>query len=145
MDKLFWVIPGCLAGRPGPDDEPWNLSALRQAGIEAVLSVNAGQQCDPAEFASNQMAYACHPLSDWVPPQPGDAEICLDALPRGYDFVKTQLAQGTGLFLSYFLVRHAGLSASQAIQQVQHVRPTALGAEGWVEFAMQVLLCVEQA
>lgn len=152
MDKLFWVIPGYLAGRPGPDDEPWHLASLRQAGIRAVLSVNDGRLCDPQEFAAVEMAYACYPLSDWVPPQPGDAEHCLAALPRGYDFVQMQLTQQhpvlihcsggndrTGLFLSYFLVRAAGLSARQAIQQVQKVRPTALSADGWTGFAQQLL------
>lgn len=152
MDKLFWVIPGHLAGRPGPDDEPWNLTSLRQAGIRAVLSVNDGRLCDPQEFAASAMAYACYPLSDWVPPQPGDAEHCLAVLPRGYDFVQAHLAQQqpvlvhcsggndrTGLFLSYFLVRSAGLSARQAIQQVQSVRSTALSAEGWAGFAQQLL------
>ena len=98
------------------------------------------------------MAYACYPLSDWVPPQPGDAEHCLAVLPRGYDFVQAHLAQQqpvlvhcsggndrTGLFLSYFLIRSAGLSARQAIQQVQSVRSTALSAEGWAGFAQQLL------
>lgn len=152
MDKLFWVIPDVLAGRPGPDDEPWNLSALRQAGIGAVLSVNDGRLCNPQAFADLKIVYACYPLSDWVPPQPGDAKHCLEALPKGYAFVQEQLAAGrrvvihcsggndrTGLFLSYFLIRSTGLSASQAIQRVRDVRPTALGANGWVAFAEQVL------
>lgn len=156
MDKLFWIVPNVLAGRPGPDDEPWNLSALRQAGIGAVLSVNDGRLCDPQAFADLKIAYTCYPLSDWVPPQPGDAEHCLTFLPKGYAFVQEQLTAGrrvvvhcsggndrTGLFLSYFLVRSAGLSASQAIQRVRDVRPTALGANGWGAFAQQVLEQVE--
>lgn len=152
MDKLFWLIPHRLAGRPGPDDERWDLALLHDAGIGAVLSVNDGRLCDPEEFAELGMAYACYPLSDWVPPQAGDAEHCLAALPRGYDFVQEQLVQGrtvlvhcsggndrTGLFLSYFLVRSAALSAEQAIQRVRTVRPTALSAEGWLAFAQQIL------
>lgn len=152
MDKLFWLLPGYLAGRPGPDDKPWQLTELRQAGIGAVLSVNDGRLCDPQAFAAANLAHACHPLSDWVPPQPGDVEQCLAALPRGYAFVQAQLAQArpvlvhcsggndrTGLFLSYFLVRYARLSPDQAIQRVQVVRPTALGALGWLEFARDVL------
>ena len=156
MDKLFWIIPSVLAGRPGPDDESWDLSALCRAGIGAILSVNDGRLCDHRELAGLEIAYACYPLSDWVPPQPGDVEFCLEVLPRGYDFVQAQLAQGrrvlvhcsggndrTGLFLSYFLVRYAGLSANQAIQRVQAVRPTALSAEGWLAFTQQILLRVE--
>lgn len=153
METLFWVIPGRLAGRAGPDEEPWNVDSLSQAGIRAVLSVNDGRLCDAQAFAAADIAYACYPLSDWVPPQPGDAEHCLVALPRGYDFVQAHLSEGrpvlvhcsggndrTGLFLSYYLVRSAGLSAREAIERVQQVRPTALGAEGWSAFAMQMLL-----
>src|SRR5829696_5523764 len=136
MDALFWIIPDRLAGRPGPDDEPWDLPTMRDTGIGAVLSVNDGRLCDPEEFASLDMAYACYPLSDWVPPQPGDAEICRAALPQGYQFVQAQMAQGrrvlvhcsggndrTGLFLAYFLVCRDYMAAIDAIQAVRDLRP----------------------
>jgi protein-tyrosine phosphatase len=152
MDKLFWLIPERLAGRPGPDLEPWDVASLHAGGIGAVLSVNDGWRCDPQAFAEAGIEYACFPLSDWVPPQPGDAEICLAALPQAYDFVRSQMARGhgvvvhcsagkdrTGLFLSYFLVREEGLSADEAIQRVRAVRPIALSAEGWEAFARQLL------
>jgi protein-tyrosine phosphatase len=152
MDKLFWLIPGSLAGRPGPDEEPWDSVSLRNGGIGAVLSVNDGHMCHAQEFAALDIAYACFPLSDWVPPQPGDRELCLNALPQAYAFVESQMKQGkrvvvhcsggndrTGLFLSYYLVRHAGMSAHQAIQAVRNVRPTVLSAQGWEVFAREIL------
>lgn len=152
MNKLFWIIPGQLAGRPGPDDEPWDLTVLRAAGIGAILSVNDGRMCDPEAFAQVGITYACFPLSDWVPPQPGDADHCLTVLPQALAFVQQQMAQEgtvlvhcsggndrTGLFLSYFLVHHAHLSAHQAIDAVRRARPTALSATGWEAFAEQIL------
>ena len=152
MKQTFWLLPGRLAGRPGPDQAPWTLSALRTAGFGAVLSVNAGDLCEPAAFAANGIAYACFPLSDWVPPQPGDAELCLRMLPPAYTFVQRQFQFGhqvlvhcaggndrTGLFLSYFLVRHTGVTPRAAIAKVRSVRPTALSADGWEAFALQVL------
>jgi protein-tyrosine phosphatase len=155
MDKLFWIIPGKLAGRPGPDLEPWNLASLRQGGIGAVLSVNNGLLCHPEDFVASGITYACVPLSDNAPPQPGDDHICLCALPQAYAFVQAQMAQGhgvvvhcsggkdrTGLFLCYFLMQHAGLSPTEAINAVRHVRPIALSAVGWEEFARQVLSCI---
>jgi len=158
MNQLFWILPNQLAGRCGPDEVPWNLSALRQAGIRAVLSVNDGRLCDPGEFARMGIAYACHPLSDWVPPQPGDADYCLVSLPRGLDFVAQHLALGqrvlvhcsggndrTGLFLSYFLVRNHAFLPIDAIGQIKQLRPTALSADGWTEFALQVLSQVSKA
>jgi len=157
MDELFWILPGKVAGRPGPDLAPWSLEALRDGGIGAVLSVKDGRLCQPEEFASLGLAYACVPLSDVAPPQPGDDQICREALPRAYAFVEAQLEQGravvvqctagkdrTGLFLSYFLMQHEGLSASDAIRTVRQFRPTALSAEGWEEHALQVLRSFER-
>jgi protein-tyrosine phosphatase len=152
MDKLFWVIPGRLAGRPGPDQAPWNLVALRKGGVGAVLSVNDGFLCHPEDFARAGIAYACVPLSENAPPLPGDDRICRTALPRAYAFVQEQIAYGhgvvvhcsagkdrTGLFLCYFLMQQAALSAAEAVREIRRVRPIALSAEGWEELASRVL------
>jgi protein-tyrosine phosphatase len=101
------------------------------------------------------MAYACVPLSDNAPPRAGDEEIYLRALPVAYNFVERQLAEGrvtvvhcssgkdrTGLFLGYYLIRNDGLSPAAAIEEVQRVRPIALSAQGWQEFALDVLRSV---
>lgn len=153
MDKLFWIIPEHLAGRPGPDEELWDLQALHEGGIGAILSVNDGRLCNPQEMASLNIAYACYPLSDSAPPQPGDAERCLKILPSAYEFIETQLRQGrrvvvhcsggndrTGLCLGYFLVRYMGLSPNKVLHTLRAVRPTALSAKGWEVFAQQIWL-----
>ncbi len=152
MDKVFWLLPGRLAGRPGPDREPWDLGSLREGGIEAILSVNDGLACHLDDFAAFGIAYARVSLSPNAPPQPGDDEVCLGALPRAYAFVQAQIAEGrgvlvhcssgkdrTGLFLCYFLMRQADLSPVDAIEAVRRVRPIALSAVGWEEFAVRVL------
>ncbi len=152
MQNLFWLIPGKLAGRPGPDRAPWKLVALRDAGIGAILSVNDGLLCHPADFRTSGIDYACVPLSDNAPPQPGDDAVCLDALPIAYEFVKKRITAGkatvvhcssgkdrTGLFLAYYLVREEGAAAEDAIARVQAVRPIALSAIGWHELALDVL------
>jgi len=151
MQHVFWLLPGRLAGRPGPEQAPWSLSELRDAGVGAVLSV-AGEHCTPDAFAAHGLAYACVPLSDWEPPQPGDLEVCRHQLPRAFTFVHQQLQQGrpvlvhcgggddrTGLFLAYFLVRHMDAAPYTAIETVRSVRPTALSADGWEVFALEVL------
>jgi protein-tyrosine phosphatase len=152
VKHLFWLTPEKLAGRPGPDRAPWNLASLRAAGIGAVLSVNDGLLCHAGDFRAQGISYACIPLSDNAPPQPGDAEACLKALPAASAFVEAQLASGrttvvhcssgkdrTGLFLAYHLMREAGLSPTAAIEEVQRVRPIALTAPGWYDFAFDVL------
>jgi hypothetical protein len=87
MQHVFWLIPGKLAGRPGPNQEPWDADELKRGGIGAVLSVNAGILVNPEDFYSRGMGYARIPFSDKAPPMPGDLEICLDALPKAYEFV----------------------------------------------------------
>lgn len=152
MQNLFWLIPDKLAGRPGPDRAPWKLAALRDAGIGAILSVNDGLLCHPADFRALGIVYACVPLSDNAPPQPGDDATCLRALQVAYDFVHGHVASGkvtivrcssgkdrTGLFLASYLMREEGISAEEAVSRVQAVRPIALSAVGWHEFSLDVL------
>jgi protein-tyrosine phosphatase len=152
MQHVFWLIPGKLAGRPGPNQEPWNVEELQRGGIGAVLSVNAGILVNPEDFLSRGMRYARIPFSDKAPPMPGDLEICLTALPRAYDFVSAEIQAGkaalvhcrsgkdrTGLLMAYYLMRTTGVSVDDAIRQVRLVRPIALSAEGWDEFAREIL------
>jgi protein-tyrosine phosphatase len=152
MDHVFWVIPEKLAGRPGPDRAPWSVAALCAGGIGAVLSLNDSVLCHPQDFQAHDIDYACMPLSDNAPPLPGDERICLDVLPRAYEFVSAEMNRQrrvlvhcssgkdrTGLFLSYFLMRHEGLSVEEAIGVVRQVRPIAMSAWGWEAFAKRVL------
>ena len=152
MDQLFWLLEGRLAGRYRPDKAPWDLAALRAAGVGAILSVNDGLACHPDDFGAHGIAYARVPLSANAPPEPGDDWHCARALPIADAFVTEQLAAGrvtvvhctsgkdrTGLYLAYHLVRHHGASPRAAIARVRAVRPIAFSAPGWDELAAFVL------
>ena len=152
MRNVFWLLPHRLGGRPGPDRAAWDLRLLRDAGVGAVLSVNDGLLCHPPDFAAAGIAYACVPLADNAPPQLGDEQVCLEALPKAYAFVAEQLARDrvtlvhcssgkdrTGLLLAYWSMRAEGHSAEAAIDRVRSVRPIAFTAIGWDELALDVL------
>lgn len=152
MQHLFWLLPDKLAGRTGPDRDPWDLASLKAAGIGAVLSVNDGRLCHPGDFRAHGIEYACIPFSPNAPPEPGDDEVCLRALPLAGDFLRQNLSKGlvtvvhctsgkdrTGLLLAYHLVRDHGLSIPAAVEEVRRVRPIALSAPGWYEFAFDLL------
>ncbi|MGH8278878.1 MAG: tyrosine-protein phosphatase [Gammaproteobacteria bacterium] len=152
MAKIFWLLPGCVAGRAGPNREPWTYAELQQAGVRAVLSVNDGELCHAGDLSRHGLAYTCLPLSPNAPPRRGDLEHCLKVLPETYEFVQAQLAEDrpvlihctsgkdrTCLALGYFLMRHEGLQAAEAMVRVLAVRPVAFSAEGWAEFALEVL------
>ena len=91
MEHVFWLLPGRLAGRAGPNRKPWDLGAIRGLGIGAVLSVNDGEGCDPAEFSALGLDYRCVPLPPNEPPLAGDEELCRAALPAAYEFVRDRL------------------------------------------------------
>ena len=155
MQHVFWLLRGQLAGRPGPNREAWDLRGLRELGIDAVLSVNDGEGCDPAELADLGVGYCCVPLPPNEPPLPGDEDLCRAGLPVAYDFVSAQhihrravlvhCSAGkdrTGLFMSYFLIRKYGMEVDAAIERVRAVQPRALSARGWDDLARRVLLGV---
>lgn len=160
MEHLFWLIPGLIAGRAGPNRQSWDVAKLRQAGIGAVLSVNDGELCHPEDFARVGMVYACMPLSPNAPPRPGDFEYCLRVLPDAYLFVYTQIKNDrpvlvhcssgkdrTCLLFAYFLMMQEDCAPHEAMARVRAVRPIAFSAEGWEEFAAQVLAagCVRKS
>jgi protein-tyrosine phosphatase len=152
MKHVFWLVPGALAGRSGPNQDPWTAKELHAGGIGAVLSVNDGAGCHAEEFRALGMSYRCIPLSDNAPPRDGDIEHCLDALPLAYDYVREELDRKravlvhcrsgkdrTGLFMCYFLIRESGISVREAMTAVKRARPIALTAEGWEDLARSVL------
>jgi hypothetical protein len=77
VKHLFWVLPGKLCGRSGPNHDPWNPVEFRGAGIGAVLSVNDGELVHAKDFASLGISHQCTPMSADAPPRPGDLELCL--------------------------------------------------------------------
>jgi len=152
MQNVFWLIPGKLAGRTGPNIDPWEPAQLKENGIGAVLSVNSGMQVDAEALEVCGISYSCIPFSWNAPPLPGDLEICLEALPRAFAFLQQHIEAGnavlihcsagkdrTGLLMSYFLMRTKGITVDEAIVEVRSVRPIALSAIGWDEFGREVL------
>jgi protein-tyrosine phosphatase len=152
MKHLFWLEPGRLAGRPGPDLHPWDLRELKAAGMGAILSVNDANEVFPHAVRAAGLEYAHIPFSDQAPPRPGDAEICAAALPRTRAFIADQHAAGravlvhclsgkdrTGLTLAYHLMGRDGLDPETALAEVRKVRPIALNAIGWEAMGLAVL------
>lgn len=152
MEHVYWIHENAVGGRPGPNLIPWDLNALREGGIRAILPVNDGELVHEDELQSAGIEYQCTPLSEDAPPRPGDLAYCLSVLPTAYEFVSTRVAlsqrvlvhcrQGrdrTGLFLAYYCLKHFGVSSGDALTRLKHMRPDALSAPGWNDFALEVL------
>jgi hypothetical protein len=72
---------------------------LAAGGVGAVLSVNDGDLVRPDELAAVGIEYCRVPLSDSAPPQPGDLEICISALPRALSFVVSLIDRCRGVLV----------------------------------------------
>ena len=152
MQHVFWLRPDRIAGRSGPDLDPWYPQQLAAAGIGAVLSVNRANSVYADDLGSAGLDYACIPMADNAPPRRGDYEHCVGMLPRAYDYLAGVIDSGriplvhctagkdrTGLVLCYFLCRAEGYAPPDAIREVRRVRPIALSAPGYEDFAFEVL------
>ncbi len=152
MKNTFWLVPGRVAGRCGPNHEPWSLSQIRAAGIAAVLNLSECQPCQ-VEFTAAQVDVAWIPLPNSYPADAYAEEECLRLLPQAQAFLQSHLDAGcnvlvhctlgqdrTGLLLAYHLAVSEGLCPEEAIRKVKQVRPKALSARGWTEMAQRILL-----
>lgn len=151
MNEIFWLRAGYVAGRSGPNKNPWRVEEFKSAGFAGVLSVNDAEAVHESLIQQQGLVYAHIPLSDNAPPRKGDLALCLKQLPKAVDFIRENKASGpvlvhcrsgkdrTGLVMAAYLMATEGLSVEQAIEAVFAVRPIAFSAPGWREFAVDVL------
>lgn len=151
MERIFWLVPGRLAGREGPALAPWSLPRLRAAGVQAILSL-ADDQCDPLEIRAAGFAHLSVPLPPREPADLLTERACLARVPRAFEFLDAQISAGrgvlvhcaagkdrTGMVMAHYLARTQGLDAEAAIARVRAVRASALSAAGWEGMALRVV------
>ena len=151
LQHIFWLERGKIAGRSGPNTDAWDLDEIKAGGISAILSVNNGDAVHESLLAELGLAYANIPMSSNAPVREGDKEFCLQNLPRAMDFIHQNLASGpvlihcrsgkdrTGMVMAAYLIDYEGYEAIGAMDKVIEVRPIAFTAEGWMDFALEVL------
>ena len=151
MKYVFWLVRDVIGGRPGPQLEPWSVAELRAAGFDAVINLSE-HPSDVEAFVAAAMESIWVPLPTDIPPTKESEEKCVEALPRAFAFLSSQLSRGrrvlvhchagkdrTGMLLALFIAKKDGLSADAAIQKVREVRPRAITAPGWEALALTVI------
>lgn len=148
MRYVYWVLPGMLAGRPGPDCDPWDLNELWQAGFRAIVTLDS-RSVDPGALRRIGFVHLRHKEVDL----PAIVLRTFAAQRRFADevgallpFIHEQVTAGrptlvhcwagrdrTGAVLACYLVRYEGLTADQAIAQVRTARPDAMAAPGYTD------------
>ncbi|MCL1094940.1 dual specificity protein phosphatase family protein [Shewanella kaireitica] len=156
MQHLFWLVEGQIAGRSGPNKDAWDLSELKGEGIDAILSVNNGESCEDEDFSSVGIEYKCIPFSRNAPPEAGDLEYCVEQVPKALAYIRQCEAQNktvlvhcrsgkdrTGLIMAYYLMDN-GAAPLHAVSQIRAIRDIAFSADGWDQFAFDVLYALQE-
>ena len=151
MKYIYWLREGEIAGRCGPDQNPWSLEAIRDTGFSAILSVNDAEAVHESLIRNLLLDYANIPMSPNIPPGEGDKELCLSNLPLAMEFISRNLDKGpvlvhcrsgkdrTGMVLAAYLIKFEGYAAQAAMEAVIDRNPIAFSAEGWLDFGLDVL------
>lgn len=141
MDKLFWLIPGKLAGRAGPVVEPWDLAAMRDAGVTAIVSTD--EDCHGESIKAEGIKHIQKFMPTAYPTNQALVEHFTDLVHDAAQEVIRELKEGgcvvvhcyagrdrTGLVLSAVLMQLEGLSAKESFKRVRAIRPTAMTGPG---------------
>jgi len=134
--KLWWAIPGQLAGVRKPSAE--EIETLKDAGIGAIVSV----MDDPANLDLYEQANLPY---RWLPTKGGTAPS-LEQIQELQDFIEQQNLQGhavavhctsgnrrTGTMLAAYLIR-SGLTFDDAMQIIHTANPAAELREAQITF-----------
>lgn len=151
MKHVYWVVPGKLGGRKGPDQESWDLKEFRDQGVEWIISLSEIMLNRSHEVVAFGLKHLCVPLPKNIPPLPGDAEDILYILPFVESFIRNHLRKSkivvhcsggkdrTALVMSYFLMINHQLTPTQAMDAIKAIAPQAFTAEGWQDMALSIL------
>lgn len=155
MKHVFWLEAGKIAGRAGPNKDPWCLREIANAGFSSILSVNDGEMCNALDIKNLGMNYLCVPLPANIPPHPSDNQVCIERLPIALNFLRQHYEQGpllihcrsgkdrTGLLMAYYMLKVKRMSVNKAMEHVISVRDIAFSSEGWNEMCQAVLTEME--
>jgi hypothetical protein len=150
MQHVFWAIPGKLAGRPGPNREPWDPAELRRGGFRGVLTVNGGIDVDPEALRAAGLAHLHLPFPTGIPPHPNALEVALEALPAASAFYEEHSREGavlvhcsfgkdrTCLCIGHILMQEQALDVDATLARLREMRSIALSADGWEALARDV-------
>jgi hypothetical protein len=142
MKDVYWLVPGLLAGRPGPRLVPWDLGALWAGGFRVILSLN--DEVDQAAIAVAGFTHGKFYFPPVLLLTPIESQAFLRLMDRATQFIHDQLVAArptlvhchagkdrTGAVVAGYLIRYQGLSPGEATRLVRQANPTAMTAPGF--------------
>jgi protein-tyrosine phosphatase len=142
LKRIYWVIPGLLAGRCGPDKVPWNPADLYASGLRTIVTVATEVPVgDVASYGLLHRRVRARPLP-WL--WRGGQRRLARRLIEPLAFIHGQVRAGrptlvhchdgddrTGVTLSGYLVVYEGLDPDAAVRRVRRHNPRAMKMPGY--------------
>jgi protein-tyrosine phosphatase len=141
MKHVYWVVPEKLAGRPGPQEVPWNLQELWDGGFRTIVSLSRidGQPIRAAGFRHHSV-----PLNGGLAFFPLLRNLLVRRMIPVIDFIAEEVTAGrptlvhcrqgrdrTGAVLAGYMIRHGGLSPEEALRALRSLNPQAMVSTGF--------------
>lgn len=144
MKGVFWVIPEKLAGRAGPDVEPWDMKALRKAGFTAIVSTH--EDCHAETIKQAGLKHIPKFMPTAYPNNDALIDRFVELVRDATEAVVAEINAGgkvlvhcyagrdrTGLVLCAALMQLEGVDWKEALKRVKAVRPVALTGPGVID------------
>lgn len=141
MRDFYWIVPGLLAGRPGPKTIPWDLQELWAEGFRTIVSLI---RADEATIQSAGFRHYAAPLNGGLAFLPVWRRWLAGKMVPVVDFIAAEIAAGrptlvhcylgkdrTGAVLAGYLIRYCGFSPEEAFQRLRQANPRAMTAPGF--------------
>ena len=138
---VYWVLPGLLAGRPGPGEIPWDLGELWEAGFRTIVSLS---RTDGTAIRALGFRHYYVSLKGGLAFLPLLRRRLARQVLTVVDFIAAEIAAGrptlvhcrqgndrTGAVLAGYLIHHQGLAPAQAIRRLQALNPRILRSPGF--------------
>jgi len=138
---VYWLLPGLLAGRPGPGEVPWDLGELWEAGFRTIVSLS---RTDGAAIRATGFRHYHVPLNGGLAFFPLLRRLLARRMLLAVDFIAGEVEAGrptlvhcrqgndrTGAVLAAYLVRHQGVSPAEAVRRVRGANPRAMRSPGF--------------
>lgn len=152
MKTLYWILPGLLAGRPGPQTVPWDLIALWEAGFRTIVSLVPVDGEPIRQLGFRHLLVPLHGGLAFLPPM---RRRLARRMRPVVDFVAEEVTAGrptlvhcrkgndrTGAVLAAYLARHQGLTLEEAIRRVLEANPQAMRSLGFKRLVRAI--CLEE-
>jgi protein tyrosine phosphatase (PTP) superfamily phosphohydrolase (DUF442 family) len=152
MSDFYWILPGLLAGRAGPQTVPWDLTELWETGFRTIVSL---VPVDGEPIRRAGFRHLLVPLNGGLAFLPPVRRRLARQMRPVVDFVAEEVAAGrptlvhcrkgndrTGAVLAAYLACYRGLTPEEAIRRVLEANPQAMRSLGFKRLVRTI--CLEE-